>query len=143
MPQLRLFSPLLAAALLASSMACRAQVVLVAGAHSPASAMTADQAAAVFLGKSDKVPGIGTPVLVDEAEGSPAREQFYAKVTGKSPAQVKAAWTRLVFSGKAQMPKEAANAAEVKKLLDANPNAIGYLEKSAVDPSVKVLLSVE
>ena len=48
-----------------------------------------------------------------------------------------------MFSGKAQMPKEAANPAEVKKLLDANPNAIGYLEKSAVDSSVKVLLSVE
>ena len=143
MPKLRLFGALSAATLLASSLACRAQVVLVAGAHSPAGAMTTDQAASVFLGKSDKVPGIGTPVLVDEAEGSPAREQFYAKVTGKSPAQVKAAWTRLVFSGKAQMPREAANAAEVKKLLDANPNAIGYLEKNAVDSSVKVLLSIE
>ncbi len=129
--------------LLACTTASHAQVAVVAGAKSGATALTADQAAALYLGKSDKAPGVGTLQLVDQGEASPVREQFYTKVTGKTPAQVKAAWTRLVFSGKAQLPKEAGSSADVKKLLDANPNAIGYIEKSAVDSSVKVLLSVE
>ena len=59
-------------------------------------------------------------------------------MTGKSSAQVKAAWSRLVFSGKATPPKELASSAEVKKFVAANPDAIGYVEKSAVDATVKV-----
>ena len=79
-----------------------------------------------------------------EAEESPAaREHFYSKPTGKSSAQVKAAWSRLVFSGKGTPPKELGSSADVKKFVAANADAIGYIEKSAVDGSVKVVLSVD
>lgn len=120
-----------------------AQVAVVAGAKSPAGALTADQAASLFLGKSDQLAGVGTALLLDQAESNAVRDTFYTKVTGKSAAQVKAAWSRLMFSGKATPPKEVPNSAEVKKLVASNPNAIGYIEKSAVDASVKVLLSVD
>jgi ABC-type phosphate transport system substrate-binding protein len=121
----------------------QAQVAMVVGAKSPATAMTTEQAAGLFLGKSDQMPGAGTALLLDQAESNPIREQFYTKVAGKSASQVKAAWSRLVFSGKATPPKEVANSAEVKKLVAANPNAIGYIEKSAVDGTVKVILSAD
>lgn len=120
-----------------------AQVVVVAGAKSPASVLTRDQAAALFLGKSTQLPGAGIPVLIDQVESVDARQIFYTKVTEKTPAQVKAVWSRLVFSGKGAPPKEVANSAEVKKLVNANPDAIGYIEKNAVDSTVKVLFSVE
>ena len=58
-------------------------------------------------------------------------------------AKNEAAWSRLVFSGKATPPKEVGNSAEVKKLVSANPNTIGYIEKSAVDASVKVVFSAD
>ena len=79
----------------------------------------------------------------DQAESSAIRDQFYNKVTGKQAAQVKAAWSRLVFSGKGTPPKELASSAEVKKFVAANPDAIGYIEKSAVDGSVKTVLTVD
>ncbi|MDO9193687.1 MAG: hypothetical protein Q7U12_12385 [Undibacterium sp.] len=120
-----------------------AQVVVVAGAKSPASVLTRDQAAALFLGKSTQLPGAGIPVLIDQVESVDARQIFYTKVTEKTPAQVKAVWSRLVFSGKGAPPKEVANSAEVKKLVNANPDAIGYIEKNAVDSTVKVLFSIE
>lgn len=119
----------------------QAQVAVVVGAKSPATALTAEQAAGLFLGKSDQLPGVGTALLLDLPEASATRETFYTKVAGKSGSQVKAAWSRLVFSGKATPPKELASSAEVKKMVAANPNAVGYIEKSAVDASVKVLLS--
>jgi ABC-type phosphate transport system substrate-binding protein len=119
----------------------QAQVALVVGAKSTATAMTTEQAASLFLGKNDQIPGMGTALLLDQAEGSAVRETFYTKVVGKSASQVKAAWSRLVFSGKATPPKELANSAEVKKMVAANPNAVGYIDKGAVDASVKVLLS--
>ncbi len=120
-----------------------AQVAVVVGAKSTATAMSADQAASLFLGKSDQLPGVGVALLLDQPESSAVREAFYTKVTSKSAAQVKAAWSRLVFSGKATPPKEVGNSAEVKKLVASNQNAVGYIEKSAVDASVKVLLSVD
>jgi ABC-type phosphate transport system substrate-binding protein len=119
------------------------QVAVVVSAKSTATAMTNDQAAALFLGKSDQIPGVGTALLLDQSESSAVREQFYSKVAGKSGSQVKAAWSRLVFSGKATPPKEIATSAEVKKMVANNANAIGYIEKSAVDASVKVLLTAD
>ena len=56
---------------------------------------------------------------------------------------MKAAWSRLVFSGKATPPKEMANSADMKKFVAGNPDAIGYIEKSAVDSSVKVVFSAD
>lgn len=120
-----------------------AQVAVVVGAHSAATALTTEQAAGLFLGKLDQLPGVGTAQLLDQPESAAVRELFYTKATGKSAAQVKAVWSRLVFSGKATPPKEVANSTTVKKLVANNPNTVGYIEKSEIDASVKVLLTVD
>ena len=119
-----------------------AQVVVV-GAKSPATTLSKDQVAALFLGKSTQLPGAGIPVLYDHLEAAEIRQQFYTKVTDKTPSQVKAVWSRLVFSGKGSPPKEVASSADVKKAVSANPDAVGYIEKSAVDSSVKVVFSAD
>nr|WP_145545589.1 hypothetical protein [Variovorax boronicumulans] len=133
----------LLAALSAVAGAATAQVAVVVGAKSGTAAMTADQVAGIFLGKSNQLPSGAAAAAADLPESAAVREQFYSKVTGKSSAQVKAGWSRLVFSGKATPPKELASAAEVKSFVAANPDAIGYIEKSAVDGSVKVVLNVD
>ncbi len=120
-----------------------AQIAVVVSAKSPATSLNKEQTAALFLGKSTQLPGAGSPVLVDQGETSDVRKNFYGKVADKTPAQVKAIWARLVFSGKSAPPKEAPNSAEVKKLIAGNPDAVGYIEKSAVDSSVKVLLEID
>lgn len=120
-----------------------AQVAVVVGAKSTATALTTEQAASLFLGKSNQLVGAGAAVLLDQPESAAVRESFYTKVTGKSASQVKAAWSRLVFSGKATLPKEVADSSAVKKAVAADPNMVGYIEKSAVDASVKVLLSID
>ena len=91
----------------------------------------------VFLGKSQ------AQAPVDQSDGSPLYAEFYRKATGRDVAQVKATWARLVFSGKAQAPKQLQDSAAVKKAVAADPKAIGYIEKSAVDSSVKVVLSLD
>lgn len=121
----------------------QAQVAVIVNAKSAAAAMTADQVASIFLGKSTTLPTGATAVPADQPDSAAVRDLFYTKVTGKQAAQVKAAWSRLVFSGKGTPPKELASSAEVKKFVAANPDAIGYIEKSAVDASVKVVLSVD
>ena len=121
----------------------QAQIAVVVSAKSPATSINKEQAAALFLGKSTQLPGAGVPILVDQGETSEVRKNFYSKVADKTPSQVKAIWARLVFSGKAAPPKEAPSSAEVKKLITASPDAVGYIEKSAVDSSVKVILEID
>jgi ABC-type phosphate transport system substrate-binding protein len=126
----------------ASGAAC-AEGVVVVSAKSAAKALTADQAADIFLGRSNELPGAGTAVPIDQAEGSALRDEFYEKVASKNPTQLKAYWSKQIFSGKGQPPKAVGDSAAVKSLLSGNPNLIGYIDKSAVDASVKVLLSIK
>lgn len=124
--------------MLLAGMATSAQAgdIVVIG-NPAAAALTKDQVADVFLGKSQAA----TPI--DQAESAPIRAEFYKQATGRDMAQVKSTWSRLVFSGKAQAPKEVADSAAVKKAVAADPKAIGYVSKAAVDGSVKVIHSVD
>jgi ABC-type phosphate transport system substrate-binding protein len=119
-----------------------AQVAVIVNPKAGVTSLTAEQVASMYLGKASSLPG-GLTQAVDLAEANPAREQFYTKATGKNGAQVKAIWARLAFSGKASPPKELASAADVKKFVAANPEAVGYVEKSAVDASVKAVLTID
>jgi ABC-type phosphate transport system substrate-binding protein len=112
-----------------------AEVVVVVNPKAAESSMTKDQVAQFFLGKSSAM----TPV--DQPESAAIRGEFYKKVTDKEASQVKSLWSKLVFTGKATMPKEVADSAAVKKAVAADPKAIGYIEKSAVDASVKVIFT--
>jgi ABC-type phosphate transport system substrate-binding protein len=116
-----------------------AEVVAVVSAKSPVTTMTHNQVVDIFLGKSRRFPDGGPAVPIDQAEGSAARDEFYLTFAGKSAAQLNAHWSKIIFTGRGQPPKEVANGAEVKKRLAANLNAIGYLEQSQVDASVKVV----
>ena len=114
-----------------------AEVVVVVNAKAAESTMTKEQVAQFFLGKSTAM----TPI--DQSDSSPIRAEFYKKVADKDAAQAKALWSKLVFTGKATMPKEVGDNAGVKAALAANPKAIGYIDKSAVDATVKVVYTAQ
>lgn len=139
----KLVSALLATGFVFVSLPAFADVVVIVSAKSSASALTEEQAADIFLGKSNSLPGAGQAVPVDQSEGAAPRELFYAKAAGKNTAQLKAYWSKQIFSGKGQPPKESGDSAAVKALVAGNPNIIGYIDKSAVDATVKVLLTVK
>ncbi len=118
-------------------------IAVVVSAQSPVGPMTAEQLSQVFTSKATSLPGGSSAILIDQVDGSPLRDEFYNKLAGKNPSQMKALWARLAFSGSAQPPKVAGGDTDVKKAVAATPGAIGYIDKSAVDGSVKVLLIVE
>lgn len=124
---------ILAANVMLAAMA-RADVVVIGNLAAPA--MSKDEVTQFFLGKSQ------TMKPLDRPSSEPIKAQFYQKLSGQDLSQVKATWSRLVFTGKASQPKELADAAAVKKAVAADPKAIGYIDKSEVDSTVKVLLSL-
>jgi ABC-type phosphate transport system substrate-binding protein len=125
-----------------AGVAAAEEIAVIVNPKNATASITADQVEQLFLGKSTALPGGGSANPVDQSDGSPIRDDFYQKATGKSNAQVKAIWSRLIFSGKSTPPKALGSSADVKKLVASDPNAIGYIEKSAADASVKVVLTL-
>lgn len=118
-----------------------AEVVVVVSAKSKINSMTMSQVAQIFLGKTSKLPDGKDAVPLDQLEGSEIRNEFYSKVTGKDPAQINAYWSKIIFTGDGQPPKVVTGNDSVKKAVIKNLNAIGYIDKSAVDKKVKVILT--
>jgi ABC-type phosphate transport system substrate-binding protein len=112
-----------------------AELVLIV--NSAAAEIDKDQVADVYLGRSSG----WTPI--DQVANSPIYVEFYQKATGRDIAQVKAIWSKIIFTGRGLPPKQLLDSAAVKKAVAANPKAIGYIEKSAVDASIKVALTLE
>lgn len=119
--------------------AAAAQVVAVVSARSPVAALSHDQLAEIFLGKASRYPDGSQALPVDQAEGAAPRDEFYLRFAGKSAAQVKAHWSKIIFTGRGQPPRELAGGDEVKKFVSENAHAIGYIDRSQVDARVKVL----
>ncbi len=117
-----------------------AEVVAVVSSKSTVSTLSKNQVADLFLGKRYRFPNGEPAIPVDQDEASSVRDEFYSRFTGKSAAQIKAHWSKIIFTGRGQPPKSASGSAEVKRLLAENPNMIGYVEADRVDGSVKVLV---
>lgn len=125
----------MALGMLMVSVAAQAEIAVVMGPGG--AAITKDQLANVYLGRSFDLKPVDLP------EGNATREAFYKKATDRDQAQIKAVWSRVVFTGKGQAPAVQADAAAVKKAVAADPKAIGYIDKAAVDGSVKVVLTLD
>lgn len=129
----------LLAVLLSVTSVAQAGVVVVMSSKSDVSSLSKAQVAQIFMAKTDALPNGRVAKPVDQAEGSATRNEFYDKVADKSAAQMKAYWSQLTFTGKAQPPRKVAGDAAVKAALGENPSAIGYISDGAVDGSVKVV----
>jgi len=116
-----------------------AEVVAVVSAKNPVSTLTKSEIADMFLGKMTRFPDGRQVLPIDQVENSSEREEFYLKFAGKAPAQIKAHWSKIIFTGRGQPPPEVSNDVEVKKFIAKHPDAIGYIEQKWVDDSVKVI----
>jgi hypothetical protein len=87
-----------------------------------------------YLGRSSE----RTPI--DQAAGSGIYVEFYRRATGRDTAQIKEIWSRILFTGRGLPPRQLVDSEAVKKAVAADPKAIGYIDKSALDATVKVAL---
>lgn len=135
---------LLGATLLAPLSSAQAGVAVIAHPSTPVSALTQEQVRQLYSGRSTKLPD-GTEVQpLDQADGSPARSEFVAKVLGKTEQQVRSYWSRMIFTGKAQPPRQMNNTAEVLRAVATTPGYIGYVDsKDATSDKIKVLYKAE
>src|ERR1700722_10056192 len=118
---------------LVASQRLLADEVAVVSAKSTVTTLSKSQVADIFLGKTTRFPDGSQAVPIDQSEGTLARDEFYTWIAGKSAAQMKAYWSRIIFTGRGQPPKAVPGSTETKRLVVANPHAIGYIDPKTVD----------
>ena len=119
---------------------CWAQAEIAVIVHpSNAAALDADAIAQIYLGRSKTFPDAKPALPLAQADNSQTTELFNQKVLNKSGSQIKAYWSKLVFTGKGTPPKEIDTDAEVIELVSQNPSLIGYIDKSKASDKVKVV----
>ncbi|PAJ75612.1 phosphate ABC transporter substrate-binding protein [Pseudoalteromonas sp. NBT06-2] len=93
----------------------------------------------IFTGKSKSFSDGSKVSPVSQSASSVVAAEFNKKALKKSSSQLKAYWSKLVFTGKGTPPKELSNDADVLKHIASTPNAIGFISVDSVDSSVKVV----
>ena len=106
---------------------------------SNSSQISDDDIKRIFLGKNKKFSNGNSVQAVNLQSGNAIRTDFEKQALGKSGSQVKAYWSKLIFSGKAKPLKELSSDSDVLSLVASTPNAIAYIDASKVDDSVKVV----
>lgn len=119
-----------------------AEMYVVTGSRSNISALTRPEVMALFLGYANPGASKNSAILIDLPIGS-LRDDFYEKLTGKSPAQINAHWSRLVFTGKAMPPQEVKTLSEAKEAISSGVNVIGYVSKLDLSSSMRILYVVQ
>lgn len=114
-------------------------VVVVVSAENPVEEIPRRALADIYLGRSNTFPDGSAAVPVDQKPGSPARRAFYETFLGRSPSEVKAHWSKMIFTGRGRPPEDLPDGEAVKERVAGDPNAIGYLDHRLVDGSVHVV----
>lgn len=94
----------------------------------------------IYTGETKNWPEGGPVFAIDQGEDNPIRADFNQSILGKSNGNMKALWAHNIFAGKGLPPKIVDPDAEVKKIVNTNKNAIGYIKSSSVDDSIKVVV---
>lgn len=92
----------------------------------------------IYTGKAKSFPNGEQAVPVNQADGN-TTDAFNKSVLNKSTSQLRAYWSKLIFTGKGAPPKVVDSEAEILQLVATNPNIIGYVDAGSVDGSVKVV----
>lgn len=130
---------LFALALRVGSLEAQADIVVVVSPKSEVENLTPAQVADIFLGKISRFPGGRRAVPLDQPEGSPVREEFYRIFAHRSATQIKAHWSRIIFTGRGLPPAVVQDNQALRDRVAQNPGAIAYIDRRLVDERVRIV----
>lgn len=132
-------SVLIAALLLPFAVAMAAEDFVIIVNKENTNAVDREMVTKIYRGETKSWPSGGSVVSYALPEDNSVRLAFDKALLNKSPAQSKALWAQLTFTGKALPPKIADSDAEVLKAVSENKNAIGYVAAHAASDKVKAI----
>jgi ABC-type phosphate transport system substrate-binding protein len=113
---------------------------VVVNASNPVSSLSKDEVAKLFLKKTVSWKSGQSAAPVELPVTAKVRESFAREVLNKSVAQVRSYWQQQIFSGRDVPPPEKPTEDDVLAYVRANPNAIGYVSRTAnIGRGVKIV----
>jgi len=116
-----------------------AEVVVVVSTKNTNESMFRAELADLFLGRRYQFPDGEPAIPINQRERSQAYPEFHAKYLGLTPAQVRAHWSRLIFTGRGHPPRWVSNGQAMADAVADDPRAIGYLDSDLVDDRLRVI----
>lgn len=92
----------------------------------------------IFLSRTNRYPD-GNKAKPIELHNNEHRKEFYTLLTGKSPKQLSAYWTTLIFSGKGTPPKKYNELDKLLETINTEVGMITYLDSSSITDDMKVV----
>ncbi|MEX2500446.1 MAG: phosphate ABC transporter substrate-binding protein [Wenzhouxiangellaceae bacterium] len=139
MKRLSIIGCALALSFMLSPALALADVVVVVARENPVTTLTHAQLADIYLGRLSRFPNGGSVVPIDQKEGADVRAEFYSEYLGRSPAQIKAHWSKLIFTGRGQPPRSVADGPAMIEFIAEHPDAIGYMDSDHVNDDVRIV----
>lgn len=125
-----------------TSSVCSEGLVVIVNNHNHSDSLSSDLVSDIYLGRTKRFP-TGEPAKpLDLPKNLSITNDFYTKVVKKSPAQLRAHWSRLVFTGKGRPPERLSDELEMKSVVSENNHSIGYVYEENADEAVKVILNM-
>ena len=118
-------------------------VVVIVNKENPAKTVKKSALARYFLKKSTRWDSGARVVPIDLTVSDPAREEFSAGILKKSPREVEEYWIAESLTGGKSAPEIVTDSSLVKKRVASDAGALGYVDKTQVDETVKIIEIVE
>jgi ABC-type phosphate transport system substrate-binding protein len=112
--------------------------VVITNPASAAAAIGKSDLKRIYNGKMKEWDGLQVQPI-NLADGSAVKDAFLMDILGQSAKEYEDFCTKQKITGEGTPPMIQPNSAAVKAMVSSIPGAIGYVEESAVDASVKVL----
>jgi ABC-type phosphate transport system substrate-binding protein len=94
----------------------------------------------IYNGQFKQWPSGGAVESLVLPDDNPMTKSFCEDVLGRKVAHMKLKWSQMMFSGQALPPKQIASDEDVKKEVSNNVSAIGFIQASSLDDSVKAVI---
>lgn len=129
--------------LIFSPIAYAENIAVIINKQNASNALSSEIIGDIYLDRIKRFPSGELATPLDLPKDMKITDEFYIKVVKKTPSQLQAHWSRLVFSGKGRPPKKVADPETVKSLVSKNNSMIGYINQEMTDNSIKVTLVTE
>lgn len=129
---------LLLALLVVGSASYAAELILITNVSNSVDSISAKDVKKIYLGKKSSWND-GTSIKVFAQKDTDLTNVLVKKYVKKTPQQYFLYWQNAIFTGKGTPPVEVDGNAQMKKIVKAQKGAIGYIDASELDSSVKKL----
>ncbi len=111
------------------------EIAIVANVNVTATSISSSDVESIFISNTGKIGEVRLEITI--LKDGPVHESFLKNYIKKTSSQFLSSWKKLVFSGKAKMPKDFATDEELVKYVASTPRAIGYVHvKTSQNSSV-------